>query len=78
MQERINKEKREDERLQAQQYLDDAKKILERADGLPEIFQKHIKNKAGKYIAFCRDKEHMQRMMEESKAWFHLFQSLKI
>ena len=70
MQERINKEKREDERLQAQQYLDDAKKILERADGLPEIFQKHIKNKAGKYIAFCRDKEHMQRMMEESKAWF--------
>ena len=70
MQERINKEKREAERLQAQQYLDDAKKILERADGLPEIFQKHIKNKAGKYIAFCRDKEHMQRMMEESKAWF--------
>ena len=70
MQERINKEKREAERLQAQQYLDDAKKILERADGLPEIFQKHIKNKAGKYIVFCRDKEHMQRMMEESKAWF--------
>ena len=70
MQERINKEKREAERLQAQQYLDDAKKILERADGLPEIFQKHIKNGAGKYIVFCRDKEHMQRMMEESKAWF--------
>ena len=70
MQERINKEKREVEKLQAQQYLDDAKKILERADGLPEIFQKHIKNKAGKYIVFCRDKEHMQRMMEESKAWF--------
>lgn len=70
MQERIDKEKRETERLQAQQYLDDAKKILERADGLPEIFQKHIKNKAGKYIVFCRDKEHMQRMMEESKAWF--------
>lgn len=70
MQERINKEKREAERLQAQQYLDDAKKILERADGLPEIFQKHIKNKAGKYIVFCRDKDHMQRMMEESRTWF--------
>ena len=70
MQERIDKEKRETERLQAQQYLEDAKKILERADGLPEIFQKHIKNKAGKYIVFCRDKEHMQRMMEESKSWF--------
>lgn len=70
MQERINKEKRETERLQAQQYLDDAKKVLEKADGLPEIFQKHIKNKMGKYIVFCRDKEHMQRMMEESKTWF--------
>lgn len=70
MQERINRERRETERLQAQQYLDDAKKILEKADGLPEIFQKHIKNRAGKYIVFCRNKEHMQKMMEESKTWF--------
>ena len=70
MQERIDKEKRKTERLQAQQYLDDAKKILEKSDGLPEIFQKHIKNKAGKYIVFCRNKEHMQKMMEESKTWF--------
>ena len=70
MQARIDREKRENERLKAQQYLDDAKKILEKADGLPEIFQKHIKNKAGKYIVFCRNKEHMQKMMEESKTWF--------
>lgn len=70
MQERINRERRETERLQAQQYLDDAKKILEKADGLPEIFQKHIKNRAGKYIVFCRNKEHMKKMMEEAKIWF--------
>lgn len=70
MQERIDKEKRETEKSQAQQYLDDAKKILEKADGLPQIFQKHIKNKAGKYIVFCRDKQHMQKMMEEAKNWF--------
>ena len=70
MQERINKEKRDAEKLQAQQYLDDAKKLLEKADGLPEIFEKHMKNKSGKYIVFCRNKEHMQKMMEESKMWF--------
>ena len=70
MQEKINKEKRETEKLQAQQYLDDAKKVLEKADGLPEIFQKHMKNKSGKYIVFCRNKQHMEKMMEESKTWF--------
>ena len=70
MQEKINKEKRESERLQAQQYLEDAKKILEKADGLPQVFQKHMKNKSGKYIVFCRGQEHMKSMMEESKSWF--------
>lgn len=41
MQERINKEKRDAEKLQAQQYLDDAKKLLEKADG---HFLKFLKN----------------------------------
>ena len=71
-QEKINREIRELERLQAQQYLDDAKKVLEKADGLPQIFQKHMKNKSGKYIVFCRNQEHMESMMEESKEWFKI------
>ena len=71
-QDRIEKAKKLDDKLQAQQYLEDARKILEKADGLPKIFQKHIKNKSGKYIVFCRDRNHMKKMMEEAKDWFKL------
>ncbi len=70
LQQRINKEKRVYEKLQEQQYLDEAKKILEKAEGLSQIFAKHITNKSGKYIVFCRDKKHMEKMMEEAKTWF--------
>ena len=53
-----------------QKKLDEARRMLENAKGLPEIFEKHIPNKSGKYIVFCRDYEHMQKMIEESKQWF--------
>lgn len=53
-----------------QKRLDEAKRMLEKAKGLPEIFEHHIPNKSGKYIVFCRDYEHMQKMMDESQTWF--------
>lgn len=53
-----------------QKKLDEARRMLENAKGLPEIFEKHIPNKRGKYIVFCRDYEHMQKMIAESKQWF--------
>lgn len=53
-----------------QKKLDEARRMLESAKGLPEIFEKHIPNKSGKYIVFCRDYEHMQKMIAESKQWF--------
>ena len=67
---RIQKEARKDKKIQAEEYLEEAKKILEKADGLPEIFEKHMRNKAGKYIVFCRNENHMKKMIEESKKWF--------
>ena len=53
-----------------QKKLDKARRMLENAKGLPETFEKHIPNKSGKYIVFCRDYEHMQKMITESKQWF--------
>lgn len=53
-----------------QKKLDKARRMLENSKGLPEIFEKHIPNKSGKYIVFCRDYEHMQKMIAESKQWF--------
>ena len=53
-----------------QKRLDEAKRMLENSKGLPEIFERYIPNKTGKYIVFCKDYEHMQKMMAESQAWF--------
>ena len=53
-----------------QRKLNEAKRMLEKAKGLPEIFEHHIPNKSGKYIVFCRDYEHMQKMIAESQMWF--------
>lgn len=53
-----------------QRRLDEAKRMLQNSSGLPEIFEKYIPNKSGKYIVFCKDYEHMQKMIAESEQWF--------
>ena len=52
--------------------MEKAKNALEKADGMPEIFAKHIKEKDGRYIVFCKDIEHLKQMVEASKTqgWF--------
>jgi len=52
--------------------MEKAKNALEKADGMPEIFAKHIKEKDGRYIVFCKDIEHLKHMVEASKTqgWF--------
>lgn len=51
-------------------YLDELRKTLEQADGLEEIFSKHMTDKTGKYIVFCANYEHMREMIDLSKDWF--------
>lgn len=46
-----------------------AKNMLDKADGLPEIFCKNMTEKSGKYIVFCKDTNHIRKMIEESKIW---------
>ena len=46
------------------------RKIVEQADGVPELFAKNIKKKDGKYIIFCKDKEHMDELISKAKEWF--------
>ena len=54
----------------AEQYLEELRRTLEKADGLDEIFHKHMTARHGKYIAFCASAEHMEQMMEQVPAWF--------
>ena len=66
---RVKKTKSKVVRDQAEKYLDELKRALENADGLDEIFKKHMSDPHGKYIVFCSNKEHMDQMMKH-KEWF--------
>ena len=53
-----------------QKYLDALRRALEQADGLEQVFARHMTSKSGKYIVFCSGMEHMREMMEQSRGWF--------
>ena len=53
-----------------QKYLGALRRALEQADGLDRVFAHHITNKAGKYIVFCANKEHMDEMVSHVPEWF--------
>ena len=57
-------------RAEAEKYLEALRRALEKADGLDEIFRKHMENKFGKYLVFCADYEHMQEMIAKVPEWF--------
>lgn len=52
--------------------MEKAKNALEKADGMPEIFARHIKEKDGRFIIFCKNIEHLKEMVNDSKTkgWF--------
>ncbi len=60
----------EQTKKELQDKYDKMRRIVEQADGIPELFAKNIKKKDGKYIIFCRDKEHMDELMSKAKEWF--------
>lgn len=55
---------------QAERYLEALRRALEMADGLDKIFDKHMENRAGKYIVFCSNIEHLREMRGKAKEWF--------
>lgn len=58
-------------RDEGEKYLNALKRALNQADGIDEIFSKHIKERDGKYIVFCANYEHMREMIKMSKQWFY-------
>lgn len=66
---RIKRTKSKIVRDAATEYLEDLRRRLEKADGLDEIFYKHMTEQNGKYIVFCANYDHMQEMMRHVE-WF--------
>ena len=60
----------EQTKKELQEKFDKMRRIVEQADGIPELFAKHMTKRDGKYIIFCKDKEHMDELMGMVPQWF--------
>lgn len=68
--ERVRRQKSKATRDAAEEYLEELRRSLDKAEGIDEIFKKHIIDKNGKYIVFCSDYEHLCEMTEKVPEWF--------
>ena len=69
-QKRIRKAKTKAMRDEAQKKLEAMRRSLENAEGLDVMFQKHIKDRQGKYIIFCANVEHLHETETHICEWF--------
>ena len=53
-----------------EKLLEQLRRTLEHAQGLDKIFERHMKQKKGKYLVFCSNKEHMEEMIRCVPDWF--------
>lgn len=53
-----------------ERYLEALRRALEKAEGLADIFGKHVQRQNGKYIVFCAGVEHMHEMIGHVPEWF--------
>lgn len=69
---RIRKAKSRAIRDKGEKYVEALRRSLEKAEGMEEVFYKHMENRTGKYIVFCSNKEHMDQMIAYAPRWFSL------
>ena len=67
---RVHLSKSKAVRDEATQHLNALRRALEKADGIEDVFRKHLDNRSGKYIAFCANFDHMQDMIAMAPQWF--------
>ena len=69
---RVESERNQASKKENQRLLEELRRTLEQAEGLEQVFARHMRKKGGKYLVFCASKEHMADMVERSKEWFRL------
>lgn len=72
LEQRVNTLSNEGLQSRNRELLERLKRSLEQAEGLDQVFLRHMQKKHGKYIVFCADKGHMDEMKEHVQEWFHL------
>ena len=69
---RIKRAKTKKARDKAEEYLEKLRRALDKAEGLDQIFSKHITDRTGKYIVFCANYDAMLDAMDRVNEWFCL------
>lgn len=54
----------------AGRYLEALRRALEKADGLDVVFDRHMRDRSGKYIVFCANIDAMRECIEKVPSWF--------
>lgn len=55
----------------AEEILEKLRRALDLAEGLEDIFDRHMEDRTGKYLVFCANAEHMRDMIARVPDWFY-------
>ena len=55
----------------AEEILEKLRRALDLAEGLEDIFDRHMADRTGKYLVFCANAEHMRDMISRVPDWFY-------
>lgn len=69
---RVESERDQGLKKRNEKLVEALRRTLENAEGLPQVFAKHMKSNCGKYLVFCANREHMDEMLSHVEEWFHL------
>lgn len=67
---RVQRTKNKNVRNKAEKELQALRRALEKADGLEEVFARHMPSGSGKYIVFCANYDHLNEMRALAPEWF--------
>ena len=70
LEEKISKVEDENRKKELEKELKLAKRTIENAENIEEIFKKYMTKENGKYLVFCRDINHLEEMKDEANNWF--------
>lgn len=59
-----------EEKLEFYKKINAMRSQIEKSYGMPIILNKHIKNREGKYIIFCKSKRHLREIKDTVIGWF--------
>lgn len=62
----------EEEKKELFNKIDSMRKQIDKSYGMPIILNKHIRDKEGKYLVFCKNKKHLVEIKDTVIGWFKI------